>query len=106
MKILPEPVEFEWDRANRDKNLIKHNVTNKEAEEVFQGENVFIFKDETHSQLEERFGLFGETKKGSLLSVTFTIRRNKIRIITARDMSKRERREYEKIKKAQDDSKI
>ena len=96
MIILPKPVAFEWDKGNIDKNLIKHNITNKESEEVFDNEPKFIFEDPKHSQKEERYGLFGYTNLGRKLSIAFTIRGNKVRIITARDMSKRERRAYEK----------
>lgn len=95
MLSLPKPVIFEWDKGNSDKNWVKHKVSNKEAEEVFQNEPKFIFKDETHSQIEERYGLFGITNQGRKLSIVFTIRGNQVRVITARDISKRERRIYE-----------
>lgn len=96
MRILPDPVSFIWDQGNIDKNL-KHEVKNKEAEEVFENKPS-IFKDEKHSITEKRYGLFGQTDHRRLLSIVFTIRKDKIRIITARDMSKRERRAYDKIK--------
>lgn len=95
MKILPKPIAFEWDRGNTDKNLLKHNVTNKEAAEIFSNEQKFLFRDERHSQGEERYGIFGQTDKGRKLSVVFTVRKDKVRIITARDMSKKERQAYE-----------
>lgn len=99
MRILPDPVSFVWDKGNIDKNYKKHKVTNKETEEVFENKPVFIFEDQKHSLNEKRFGIFGQTDKGRLLSVVFTIRHDHVRIITARSMSKRERRSYEKIKK-------
>lgn len=95
MRILPEPVSFQWDKGNIDKNLNKHGVMDKEAEEVFNNEPKFIFGDPKHSQKEERFGLFGYTNLGRKLSIAFTIRGDKVRIITARDMGKKERRAYE-----------
>lgn len=98
MKILPEPLAFEWDKGNVDKNLRKHKVTSQEAEEVFEDKELFIFEDQTHSQTEDRYGVFGRTRKGRLLSIVFTIRKKKVRAITIRDMSKKERRSYEKIK--------
>lgn len=52
MKILPKPLKFEWDKGNIDKNLVKHNVTDREAEEIFDNEPKFIFEDERHSLLE------------------------------------------------------
>ena len=99
IKILSEPIEFEWDKGNIDKNLKKHNVADKEAEEVFKNEPKFIFEDEKHSGTELRHALFGQSNKGRKVSVVFTMRNNKIRIITTRDMSKKERRDYKEIKK-------
>lgn len=98
MLILPEPVSFEWDRGNLDKNYRRHKIANKEAEEVFDNEFKFVFEDKKHSETEKRYGIFGQSKNGKLLSIVFTIRNNRIRIITARNMSKKERRSYEKIK--------
>lgn len=99
MQILTKLFSFEWDKGNIDKNLAKHNVANREAEEAFESNPKFIFRDEKHSQREERYGLFGITNKGRKLSVVFTIKKDKVRIISARDMSKKERRAYEeKIK--------
>ena len=99
MQILPDILEFFWDKGNIDKNLRKHNVSNKEAEEALKNDRAFIFRDEKHSQAEERFGLFGTTDQGKLLSIVFTVRKKKVRIITARNMSRKERRVYEeKIK--------
>jgi hypothetical protein len=99
MHILTKLFSFEWDKHNIDKNMVKHNVANREAEEVFQNSPKFIFKDEKHSHKEERYGLFGITNKRRRLSVIFTVKKNKVRIISARDMSKKERGIYEeKIK--------
>ncbi len=98
MRVLSAPIIFKWDKGNLGKNFVKHNVTDKEAEEVFVKEPKFIFKDETHSQKEERYGLLGVTDTGRKLSIVFTIREDKVRIITARNMSKKERGKYEKIK--------
>lgn len=58
----------------------------------------FMFEDEKHSLIEKRYGILGKTDNGKLLSIVFTLRKDKIRIITARPMSKKERRSYEKIK--------
>ncbi len=99
MKILPEPLAFEWDKGNIEKNLIKHKVTSRETEEVFTNEEKFIIEDEKHSLSEKRYLVWGVTNKGRRLSVIFTLRNNKVRIISARGMNKKERREYEKIQK-------
>lgn len=99
MKILPEPLLFDWDKGNIDKNYKKHSVVYQEAEEVFLNKSIIIFSDEKHSSIEERFLLWGETNKERKLAVIFTIRNNKVRIISARDMNNKERRRYEeKIK--------
>lgn len=97
MERLPDLLEFEWDQGNREKNFIKHGVTNKEAEEAVTNKLPFIFPDEGHSGIEKRYALYGKTDQGRRLSIVFTIRKEKVRIITARDMSKKERRAYEKI---------
>ena len=55
MKILPEPISFEWDKGNIDKNFKKHKVTNREAEEVFNNEKKLIIEDERHSLAEKRY---------------------------------------------------
>lgn len=96
MKILPKPITFEWDAGNIDKNLIKHGVTNKESEEIFGSQPLTIFKDIKHLQKEQRFVAYGATNKDRKLVVVFTLRRQKIRIISARDQNKKERRVYEK----------
>lgn len=98
MTILPEPIDFGWDEGNSDKNFKKHRVTNREAEEIFIIKPNFIFPNPKHSLLEVRYMIWGITNKARKLAVFFTIRANKIRIISARDMSNKERREYEKIK--------
>ncbi|KKQ35103.1 MAG: hypothetical protein US51_C0016G0005 [Microgenomates group bacterium GW2011_GWA2_37_6] len=97
MKILPEPIVFEWDKGNIDKNLLKHKVTNKEAEEVF-GNRHFMIEDKKRSTVyERRYMLWGVTNYKRKLTIIFTIRTNSIRIISVRDMHKKERRRYEKI---------
>lgn len=96
MVIIREPIEFIWDKGNKDKNWLKHEITNQESEEVFFDEEKKTFKDKLHSKGEERFRVVGETRGGRLLFVAFTIRRNKVRIISARDINKKEVSLYEK----------
>ncbi len=96
MKILPEPVVFEWDKGNIDKNFIRHGITNKEAEEVFNDEPPLLSEDIRHSTTERRFQALGRTNNGRLLFVSFTIRNDKVRVISARDMNKKEVKMYEK----------
>lgn len=86
---------FEWDKGNLDKNYQKHGITPNVAEEVFLDPEQLIFEDDKHSQKEERFTIIGKIIKGSVLFLSFTIRKNKIRIISARKANTRERRKYE-----------
>lgn len=90
------PVEFEWDRWNLEKNWIKHKVHFKEAEEIFLNKPIKIFPDPRHSKVEVRAVAYGITNKKRKLAIIFTIREEKIRIISARDQSKNERNRYEK----------
>jgi uncharacterized protein len=95
VKVLPKPLSFEWDWGNQNKSLIKHRVTNKEAEEVFGNKPISIFKDLGHSKYEERFVAYGITDSGKKLTIVFTVRGSLIRVISARYQSKRERSIYE-----------
>ena len=90
MITIKEPYEFEWDKGNKDKNWLKHKVKNEECEEIFFDKKKKILKDVLHSGKEKRFIILGKTKKERLLFVVFTIRNKKIRVISARDVNKRE----------------
>ena len=96
MSILPKLIAFEWDKGNAGKNWIKYSVADKESEEPFFDPNRKIFRDKLHSEHEERFAIIGKTKQQRLLIITFTIRRGCIRVISARDVSKKEKPLYEK----------
>lgn len=97
MKVNRGAGRFIWDKGNVDKNWIKHQVTNSECEEVFFDKKKVIFRDILHSRNEERrHKILGKTKRGRLLFVVFTIREDKIRVISARDINRKERRLYEK----------
>lgn len=95
MKRLPVPVSFEWGEGNINKSFIKHNVGDKKAEEVFHDTSLKIFEDTKHSQKEHRFVAYGVTNSKRKLIVIFTIRKEKVRIISARDQNKKERIVYE-----------
>jgi uncharacterized DUF497 family protein len=100
MRVLPEPIAFLWDQGNLDKNLKKHNVTIQEAEEMFAAEPFTVVEDNNHSAIhEKRFQALGQTKAKRRLLAAFTIRDKKIRIISVRDMSKKEEAMYEKLEK-------
>lgn len=85
---------FEWDDGNREKTRLLHDVDWQETEEAFFHPPILVALDPTHSQSEERMFLLGRTAAGRQLTVVFTIRKKHIRVISARDMSKKERRYY------------
>jgi uncharacterized protein len=88
-------VGFQWDEGNVRKNLVAHNVDNWECEQVFFNEPLLILDDRKHSSVEKRWAAFGKTYAGRLLTVVFTKRGELIRVISARDMSRKERMFYE-----------
>ncbi len=92
---LPIPLSFEWDEGNNDKNWNRHRVYFKEIEEVFFNRPIKFFPDKKHSDKEKRYIALGKTNSGILLLVIFTIRSEKIRVISARGQNKKERRKYE-----------
>jgi uncharacterized DUF497 family protein len=87
---------FEWDAGNITKSTDKHKVSRSEAEQVFLNEPLVIAEDVKHSQAEPRYHALGKTDAGRLLHITFTVRANgtKIRVISARDMHRKERKIY------------
>ena len=95
MKVIKKAFEFEWDEGNQEKPR-KHGLTSEETEEVFFDENKVTFTDKIHSLNEERLRIIGKTKKNKLLFVVFTRRGKKIRIISARDINRKEVSLYEK----------
>lgn len=98
MEKLPTPLSFDWDEGNIDKNWKKHKVHFKEAEEVFLNKPLKTYIDVKHSQTEDRYIALGITNKGRMLIISFTIRSNIIRVISARTQSKKERKLYGKEK--------
>jgi uncharacterized DUF497 family protein len=91
---IPEPIDFEWDRGNWDKSLKKHGITNQEAEQTFS-QFKLVSPDQRHSKVERRFGMYGQTETGKILFIAFTIRGRRVRIVSARTASKKERKTYE-----------
>jgi uncharacterized DUF497 family protein len=88
-------VGFQWDQGNIDKNLTKHNVENWECEQVFFNAPLLVLDDLNHSRSERRWAAFGRTDADRLLVVIFTKRGDLLRVISARDMNKKERKFYE-----------
>lgn len=86
---LPVPLSFDWNKGNLDKNWLKHKVSFREAEEIFFDRFLKIFEDKKHSQKESRLVAYGITNKDRKLAVIFTLREEKIRIISARNQNKK-----------------
>ena len=99
MRELPEELAqctgFQWDAGNVDKSWDRHRVSPGECEEVIFQRPVLIAPDRAHSQKEPRYAALGQTAGGRRLTIVFTIRGTLIRVISARAMSRRERRVYE-----------
>jgi uncharacterized DUF497 family protein len=94
MNPLAHVEGFEWDGGNTHKP-VSHGVTVKEAEEPFFDPRARVQDDAPHSQTETRWWLWGGTTHGRLLKIAFTVRHHKIRVISARDMNKKEKAFYE-----------
>ena len=91
-------VGFDWDAGNERKSVHKHGVRQTEAEQAFFNQPLLVLEDERHSPDERRFHALGRTEAGRRLHITFTLRRegSRVRVISARDMSARERAIHDK----------
>jgi uncharacterized protein len=93
--ILAKCTGFEWDKHNSEKIKTKHGVTPVECEQVFFNIPIIAGEDVKHSKTESRFYVLGQTDAGRLLFMVFTARYDKLRVISARDMNRKERRVYQ-----------
>jgi uncharacterized protein len=89
---------FEWDEGNARKNVDKPDVSQAETEQLFFNEPLLIVPDLMHSAVENRIHALGKTDEARKLHATFTLRHQgtKIRVISARNMSRKECEYYEK----------
>lgn len=96
MITLDEVVGFQWDEGNASKNWTGHKVSQAEAEQVFLNQPLLLLLDTGHSSSEPRFHALGKTSQGRLLHLSFTLREKGtlIRVISARDMHRKERLRY------------
>ncbi len=85
---------FEWDKGNSGKNEKKHGVTDREAEEVFFNRPLLVARS-VREATEARYSGLGKTFAGRLLTVVFTFRSNRIRMISTRPMNRKERQTYD-----------
>jgi uncharacterized DUF497 family protein len=93
---LDQIAGFDWDDGNSRKSADKHDVSPAEAESVFFNDPLIVVEDAKHSEAEPRLNALGKTAQNRLLHITFTLRRNgtMIRVISARDMHRNERKAY------------
>lgn len=100
---LANPIElctgFDWDDWNISKNWERHRVTPEEAEDVFFHDPLLLLDDRKHSGTERRYQAMGETNGGRRLVIAFTVRRNLIRVISARDLNRKESEQYRRYEK-------
>jgi uncharacterized DUF497 family protein len=97
MTNLDHITGFDWDDGNSRKSADKHDVSQAEAESVFFNDPLIVVEDTKHSEREQRFHALGKTTQNRLLHITFTLRQNRtmVRVISARDMHRKERNAYE-----------
>jgi uncharacterized DUF497 family protein len=93
--LLERCTGFEWDEGNLEKNWTLHRVAFWEAEEIFFNEPLVMAPDLKHSESEPRFLALGQADSGRLLFVSFTVRGSLIRLISVRDMTRKEVSRYE-----------
>jgi len=85
---------FQWDKGNIDKNWLTHKVSSFECEQIFFNLPLIAYEDIEHSQSEKRYYALGKTDADRFLFIVFIIRKKQVRIISARDMNKKERQVY------------
>lgn len=97
MMSLDKVLGFDWDEGNVRKSQKKHSVSQAEAEQVFFNDPLLLLSDEKHSNDEVRYHAYGKTNDDRRLHISFTLRSSDtlIRVISARDMSRKERLIYE-----------
>jgi len=94
MVSAPDFEGFDWTDGNADKNWKRHGVAPAEAEQVFFNTPLLWGDDPMHSGAEVRFYALGQTDEGRALFIAFTMRGRRLRVVSARDMSRKERRTY------------
>ncbi len=95
--ILSSCTGFDWDKGISKKNWIKHKVTPAECEQLYFNRPLVIKEDAQHSETERRFLALGQTDNNRSLFIAFTVRNDLIRVISARDMSRKEREVYGRL---------
>jgi len=94
---LPDFEGFDWSKGNAEKNWQSHQVSPAECEQVFFNSPLLTADDKKHSVKEKRWFVLGQTDAGRELLIAFTMRAKKIRVISARDMHRKERAVYRSL---------
>jgi hypothetical protein len=95
LDLLARCTGFDWDGGNLLKNWERHGVSASECEQAFFNQPLLVAADAAHSATESRYYALGKTDANRLLFLVFTVRGDRVRVISAREMSRRERRVYE-----------
>lgn len=100
MTPLDSVQSFDWDAGNERKSHDKHGVSQSEAEQIFFNDPLLVLADPGHSEQEARWHALGKTNEGRVLHITFTLRdgNKALRVISARDMHRKEKSVYEQAK--------
>jgi len=88
--------KFDWDQGNHQKNFLKHGITNREIESIFDDPHKLVAEDLKHSESEMRYICIGRSEFERILYAAFTIRNGKYRVISCRPANKKNRGQYEK----------
>ena len=91
---LPKCDGFDCDKGNIEKNWIAHQATPQEAEQVFFNSPLLVADDQKHSRTEKRYLVLGQTDQDRFLFIAFTVRKHSIRVVSALDMNRKERKVY------------
>lgn len=105
-EFFPHVTGFEWDDGNSDKNWLRHRVTRAETEQVFLNRPLLLALSPGRTQVEARYFALGHTDLNRHLAIVFAVRGALVRVISARPMSRRERRSYGQAQAAQADPKL
>ena len=100
MTLLNSVHRFDWDAGNERKSHDKHGVSQSEAEQIFFNDPLLVLADPGHSEREVRWHALGKTNQDRVLHITFTLRdgNKALRVISARDMHRKEKAFYEQAK--------
>jgi uncharacterized DUF497 family protein len=93
-KILANCTGFQWDQGNNTKNWERHDVSTIVCEQIFFNKPIIVKRDKVHSSHENRYYALGRTNMNRLLFAVFTVRDQKIRVVSARDMTDAEIERY------------